>query len=122
MLGGHDVGDGAGLLGPVDQDGVAAGAQGGLEVGPPGRVRHDPVDLRPTTASATSSDQVISQASPSGPCSAWTTRSMAASSAGVSGAGDHHHLGGPGEGRGHTDHPGDLALGLGHVAVARTRR
>ena len=32
-----------------------------------------------------SSDQVMSHASPSGPCSAWTTRSMAASSAGVSG-------------------------------------
>ena len=37
------------------------------------------------TASATSSDQVSSQARPSGPCSAWTTRSMAASSGGVPG-------------------------------------
>src|SRR5664280_579705 len=37
------------------------------------------------TASATASDQVISQAMPSGPCSACTTRSMAAHSVGVSG-------------------------------------
>ena len=37
------------------------------------------------TASATSSDQVSNQARPSGPCSAWTTRSMAAMAAGVAG-------------------------------------
>ena len=35
-------------------------------------------------------------------------------------AGDHHHLGGPGERRGHTHGAGYLALGLGHVTVART--
>ena len=35
------------------------------------------------------------------------------------GAGDDHDLGGTGEGRGHPDGPRHLALGLGHVAVAR---
>src|SRR5690606_33945044 len=35
------------------------------------------------TASATASSQVISQARPSGPCSAWRTTSIAAHSAGV---------------------------------------
>ena len=35
------------------------------------------------TASATASSQVTSQARPSGPCSAWTMRSMAAQSAGT---------------------------------------
>ena len=44
---------------------------------------------------------------------------MAANSGGASGPGHHHDLGGPGEGRGHPDHPADLALGLGHVGVAR---
>ncbi len=33
---------------------------------------------------------------------------------------DDDDLGGPGEGGGHPDQPGDLALGLGHVRVART--
>ena len=34
-------------------------------------------------------------------------------------AGDHHDLGGPGEGRRHADDARHLALGLGHVGVAR---
>ena len=37
------------------------------------------------TAVATSSSHVTNQARPSGPCSAWTTRSMAAISGGASG-------------------------------------
>ena len=70
------------------------------------------------TASATSSDQVTSQARPSGPCSAWTTRSMAASSAGVSGPAITTTSEGPAKAEATPDHPGDLALGLGHVPVA----
>ncbi len=50
--------------------------------------RGDPATSLSTSAtisSAFSSDQVTSHASPSGPCSAWTTRSTAARTAGVDG-------------------------------------
>ena len=109
-----------GLLGPVHQHRVPAGAERGLEVGPPRRGRPTIRSTSAVTASATSSDQVTSQASPSGPCSAWTTRSMAASSAGVPGPAITTTSEGPANADATPDHPGHLALRLGHVPVART--
>ena len=72
-----------------------------------------------STAAASSSDQVTSQASPSGPCSAWTTRSMAARAGGVSGPATTTTSEGPAKAEATPTAPDDLALGLGHVAVAR---
>src|ERR1035437_10070752 len=69
------------------------------------------------TASATSSDQVMSQARPSGPCSACTTRSMAASSGGVSGPALTTTSARPAKAAAPPPPAGPLRLGLGPVAV-----
>ena len=72
VLGGDGVGDVDGLLGSVAQHRVAALGEGGLEVLRGGasaaRSRRPPR----RRASATASSQVMSQARPSGPCSAWS--------------------------------------------------
>ena len=117
VLGGHDVGDLHGLFGPVHHHRVAAGLQGRLQVGAPGRRRHHPVDLgahrlghrlRPGDQPGQSVGAVL------GLDHQVDGREFGR---GV-GAGDDHHLGRAGEGRRHPHHPRHLALGLGHVAVA----
>ena len=118
VLGRHHVGDRQRLVGPVHQGDVPARAQGGLEIGcagarPPPTGRPRPRWRRPPPA-----DHVTNQARPSGPCSAWTTTSIAAHATGGVGVGDHDHLRGPGERGRDPHHPRHLALGLGHVAVA----
>ena len=115
VLGGDGVGDLDGLLGPVAQHRVAALGEGGLEVrraaASAARCPRRPA----ATPSATASSQVMSQARPSGPCSAWSTTSMAAQSTGVEASATTTTSDGPGERAGHADEPGrrDLALGLG---------
>ena len=69
--------------------------------------RGEAATIRSTSASmasAASADHVTSQAKPSGPCSAWTTTSIAAHATGVVVVGDHHDLRGPGEGGGDAHH------------------
>ena len=72
------------------------------------------------TASATASSHVISQARPSGPCSAWRTTSMAACSGGTVASAITTTSDGPGEGRRHADQAlaRHLALGLGDPGAA----
>ena len=80
--------------------------------------------MRPTasfTAARTSSSQQMSQASPSGPCSAWSTMSTATSSVTAASIGDDDDLGRAGEARRHADQAAgcDLALGLGDASTSR---
>ncbi len=71
------------------------------------------------TASSALSDQLMSHASPPGPCSACRITSTAARIGRRRLVDDHHHLGRAGERRRHAHEPGHLALGDGDVDVAR---
>ena len=83
--------------GPSHEHGVAALGERGLEVRPAGRARRRSRRPPSATPSATASSQVMSQARPSGPCSACSTTSMAAQLDRRGGVGDHHDLGRAGE-------------------------
>ena len=94
-----------GLLGPVDEHRVAALGERGLDVARGGATRRRCSATAAATASATASSQVMSQARPSGPCSACTTTSMAAQSTGVEASATTTTSDGPANADGHADQP-----------------
>ena len=119
VLGRDGVGHGQGLLGTVDQAGDPGRGQGGLEVGPPGS--RPPRCGRPRPLTAVEHIRVPGHqpGQPVGTVLGLDHQVDGGERGRRVGAGDHHDLGGPGEGRRHPDHARHLALGLGHVGVAR---